>query len=268
VAIDAPISGKQGQTVAVDIIVTNTGEVPLTNVRVVETYPLAVMTPTPTDAGVEVISDKITHVIERLDVGAKKTFRVNCLLKLATRATIFADGTAETSPGGPRIGHSAEKGIEILPNDGTAGPAGGVAPPSSQPLAIGVQIGTAPATAGETPSLRVGTRATCLVMVRNTTAAAQSNMAIRIKFPAEITPDLNTLFGPPGTTASLVNGWVEFTPVPSIAGGELLQYNIPVNASAASSSATIDVQAVSSAAPAPNGVVLKQQNVTILGNRL
>jgi hypothetical protein len=30
----------------------------------------------------------------------------------------------------------------------------------------------------------------------------------------------------------------------------------------------VDVQAVSSAAPSPNGVVSKSQNVTILGNRL
>ena len=262
--IVTPKSGIQGQSASVDIIVTNTGEVPLTNVRITEKYPLAVMLPTPADPGVEVVSGVITRVIEQLDVGAKKTFRVNCLLKQATRATIFADATAVTGQGGSQIPTSAEGEIEILPNDGTAGPAGGVTPPNAQPLAIGIQIGTA----GETPSIRVGTRATCVVMVRNTTNAAQTGMAIRIQFPTEIAPDLNTLFGPPGTTASLVNGWVEFTPVPSIAGGELLQYNIPVNANAASSSATITVQAVSSAAPAPNNFVLKQQNVTILGNRL
>lgn len=264
VTIDAPGSAKQGQSADIAIVVTNTGEVPLTNVRVVSKYPLAAMTPTAVDAGVEVISDTITHVIERLDVGAKKTFRVSCLLKLSTRATIFADGTAETSPGGARIGTSDEAEIDILPSTGTAGPAGSAPPPSAQPLAIGIQIGTAPVVAGETPSLRGGTRVTCLIMVRNTTTAPQSNMAIRVYFPTEITPDLNTLFGPPGTTATIVNGALEFTPVPSIAAGELLQYNIPVSVNGANSSARIDVQAVSSAAPTG---VTKQQNVTILGNR-
>ena len=268
VTIDAPGSAKQGQSADIAIVVTNTGEVPLTNVRVTSKYPLAAMTPTPVDAGVEVISDTITHVIERLDVGAKKTFRVSCLLKLSTRVTIFADGTAETSPGGPRIGNSDEAEMDILPSTGTAGPAGSAPPPSTQPLAIGIQIGTAPVVAGETPSLRGGTRVTCLIMVRNTTAAAQTGLAIRVYFPQEITPDLNTLFGPPGTTAKIdATGALEFTPVPSIAAGELLQYNIPVTVNGANSSARIDVQAVSSAAPSPTGVVTKQQNVTILGNR-
>jgi hypothetical protein len=78
---------------------------------------------------------------------------------------------------------------------------------------------------------------------------------------------LNTLFGPPGTTAKLADGAVLFTAVPTIAAGEAVRYNIPINATAAGV-VKVDVQAVSSAAPSPNGVVSKSQNVTILGNRL
>ena len=222
--------------------------------------------PQPTEQGVEVISGTISRSIDRLDVGAKKTFRVNCVLRQSTRATIFVDGTAETDPPGTRIPTSDEFEIEItLPRGGATNPRTGGAPPAvGQPLAIGVQIGTAPTREGETPSLRVGTRATCEVLVRNTTAVAQTNMAIRVYFPPEIAPDLNALEGPPGTTAKMAGGAVEFTPVATIAAGELLRYKIPVNAIAAGN-VKVDVQAVSSAAPTG---VAKSQNVQVLGNRL
>ena len=57
---------------------------------------------------------------------------------------------------------------------------------------------------------------------------------------------------------------MEFTAVPTIAAGEALRYNIPVNALAAGN-VKVDVQAVGSAAPTG---VSKSQNVQILGNRL
>jgi uncharacterized repeat protein (TIGR01451 family) len=266
ITVDGPPAAEQNQTVPVNIVVTNTGEVPLVNVRITEKYPLAAILPQPTEQGVEVISGTISRVIDRLEVGAKKTFRVNCVLRQSTRATIFADGTADTDPPGTRIPTSDDFEIDILlPRGGATPPTGGVAPPTaSQPLAVGVQIGTAPTREGETPSLRVGTRAACEVLVRNTSTAPQTNMAIRVYFPPEIAPDLNALAGPPGTTAKLVGGAVEFTAVPTIAAGEALRYNIPVNALAAGN-VKVDVQAVSSAAPTG---VAKSQNVQILGNRL
>lgn len=273
VAIDAPLAGQQGQTVAVDVHVTNTGEVPLTNLQIIEKYQLAAMVPQPTEQGVQVINGTITRMIERLDPGAKKTFRVNCVLKTATRATIFVDGTAGTDPsGGGRIASSAEKEIEILAAGGAAGPGGAVAPPLDQPLRVGVQIGTSPAREGELPTIRTGTRTNCQITVRNTTNAAQSNLAIRVFFSDQMAPDVNMLSGPPGTTGALVRtpegrSAVEFTPVPSILAGEALIFTIPVNANAAGQG-TVDVQAVSSAAPAPNGVVAKSQSVTVIGNRL
>ena len=268
IKIKGPPYGEQNQTVPVDIVVTNTGEVPLVNVRITEKYPLAAILPQPADAGAEVISGTITRQIERLEVGAKKTFRVNCVLRQSTRATIFADGMAETDPPGSRIPTSNEFEIDItLPRGGATNPQSGAAPPAvGQPLAIGVQIGTAPAREGETPTLRTGTRVNCEVLVRNTTAAAQTNMAIRVVFPPQIVPDMNTLSGPQGTTPRLTSGGVEFTAVPSIAAGEMLRYIIPVNANGGGN-VTIGVQAVSSAAPAPNGVVSKLQSVTIIENR-
>jgi uncharacterized repeat protein (TIGR01451 family) len=268
IPVEIVVTGQQGQTIPVEIVVTNTGEVPLTNVRIEEEYPLAKIQPQPTDAGTQVISGTITRVIERLDVGARKSFRVNCLLRQATRATIFARGSAEAGPTGSRISTARELEIEITPPGagGTAQGPGPAAPQGDQPLAIGIQIGTAPAREGELPSLRAGTRANCTIFVRNTTAAAQSNLAIRVFFPQEITPDLNMLWGPTGTSARMENGAVLFTPVANVAAGELLQYNIPVNATAAGV-VRIDVQAVSSAAPAPGGVVTKSQNVTVLANR-
>lgn len=267
IAIDAPLAGEQNQTAPIDVVVTNTGEVPLVNVRLIEKYPPSI-TPQPTDQGAEVISGQVQRLIERLEVGAKKVFRVNCVLRQSTRATIFVDGSAETDPPGARIPTSAEREIEITPPRGGAPTTGGIAPPASiQPLAVGVQIGATPVREGETPTVRVGTRTTCAVMVRNTTANPQANMAIRIYFPPEIVPDLTALEGPPGTTAKLAGGAVEFTAVPTIAAGEALQYKIPVNANVAGN-VTINVQAVSSAAQGQAGIVNKAQNVQVLGNRL
>ena len=266
IKVDGPLAGEQNQTVPVDIVVTNTGEVPLVNVTISEKYQPGAMLPQPADAGVEVISGTITRRIERLEVGAKKTFRVNCLLRQSTRASIFADGTAETDPPGSRIGTSDEFQIEItLPRGGAGNPGGAATPPANQPLAIGVQIG-ATTREGETPTLRAGTRATCEILVRNTLATAQRDVAVRVIFPPGIVPDLSSLSGPVGTTPKQTAGGVEFTPVPSIESGDMLRYVIPVNASGAGN-VTIGVQAVSSAAPSPNGVVTKLQNVTIIENR-
>lgn len=273
VAIDAPVFGIQNEQVAVDVHVMNTGEVPLTNLQIVEQYPLAAMVPQPTEQGVQVINGKISRTIERLEPGAKKTFRVNCVLKTATRATIFVDGTAGTDPsGGGRIASSAEREIEIKPAGGAAGPGAAAAPPTDLPLRIGVQIGTSPAREGELPTIRTGTRTTCQITVRNTTNAAQSNLAIRVFLSDQMTPDVNMLAGPPGTTGSLVTTQdgrpaVEFTAVPSIAAGQALIFTIPVNANTAGQG-SVAVQALSSAATAPNGVVGQSQGVTIIGNRL
>ena len=273
VAIDAPVSGIQNEQVAVDVHVLNTGEVPLTNLQIIEKYPLAAMVPQPTELGVQVINGAITRTIERLEPGAKKTFRVNCVLKAATRATIFVDGTAGTdASGGGRIANSTEKEIEIKPASGAAIPGGAVAPPADQPLRIGIQLGTTPMREGELPTIRTGTRTNCQITVRNPTNAAQTNLAIRVFFSDQMTPDVNMLAGPPGTTGSLVatqdgRPAVEFTAVPMINAGEALIFTIPVNAKTPGQG-NVAVQALSSAATAPNGVVGQSQNVTIIGNRL
>ena len=96
------MAGEQNQTAPIDVVVTNTGEVPLVNVRLIEKYPPSI-TPQPTDQGAEVISGQVQRLIERLEVGAKKVFRVNCVLRQATRATIFVDGSAETDPPGAKV---------------------------------------------------------------------------------------------------------------------------------------------------------------------
>ncbi|BBO32136.1 DUF11 domain-containing protein [Lacipirellula parvula] len=261
--VEAPSPVVQGQNLPVRITIRNTGEVALSNVRMVEEYPLAAMIPQPAEAGVQVISGRISRDIGMLPVGAVKEFRVNCGLKTATRATIFAQGEAYTDTGA-RISTADSADVDITAATGAQPGAGGTpgAASGAATLAIGVQLGTASPRAGGPSSLRVGAPTNCEIMVRNTGSTPQTNLGVRVFLPAQLTPNLNAISGS-STSAQIVDGAIQFATIPTINAGEAVRFVIPVNPTAAVN-ATVIAEAISSGQQAP---AQKTQTIEILENR-
>ncbi|WP_428304944.1 hypothetical protein [Lacipirellula sp.] len=261
--IEAPSPAVQGQNLPVRITVRNTGEVPLSNVRMREEYPLAAMLPQPAEAGVQVISGQITRDIGMLPVGAVKEFRVNCGLKIVTRATIYAQGEAYTDTGA-RISTADSADIDITAATGGQPGVGGTpgATSGAPTLKIGIAVGTPSQRPGGPSSLRVSARSNCEIMVRNTASTAQTNLGVRVFLPAQLTPDLSAVSGS-STSAQIVDGAIQFATIPTINPGEAVRFVVPVNPTAPVN-ATVIAQAASSN---ERTGVQENLNIEILENR-
>lgn len=260
VSIDGPLQAEQGQTVKFKVVVKNTGETPLVNIRTTAEFPPAVLDAQPVDQTINVVSGAITRQIARLDVGQQQMYEVNVFCRQATRTAVIVTGVAESDPPGQRVEHADDHPLEILQSRGQ--PSGAI-PPSTQnppqdaaqPLAVRVSF--------VDPSLRVGAPATCMVMVRNNATTAQEQVAVQLLFPPQLTPVVASCEGPQGVTAQMVEGKLRFSPVASINAGETLTYRIPVNPTAAGM-VSVTAQGVSRTVPA--GVV-HTQALEIIANR-
>jgi uncharacterized repeat protein (TIGR01451 family) len=259
VEIDGPAQGVVGQTATFRVTVRNTGEIPLVNINTIEEYPTGIFQPQPADPNVQVVSGTISRAIARLDVGQVRQYDVPCLLRQATRGTVVVRGAAETDPPSYRIENNDDHSIDIQAVGAQPPPSGPSVPPTGQTSLLGVRVTFV------NPQARVGAATMCQVAVANrSTTVPQEQVALRVYFPAELTPDVAAIKGPPTVQVSLAGDVLTFTPLVRLAPGETVLYQIPISPKPAAI-APVTAQAVSSTV---REGVSHTENLEILGNRL
>jgi uncharacterized repeat protein (TIGR01451 family) len=229
VQLDGDLQRAVGETAAFRVVVKNIGQTPLTNIEVIEEYPPAALQPQPTEPGVQVISGTITRRIDRLEVGQQRAWETPCLCRQATRVPALVRVSADTDRPGNRIETADDHTLEILlpraaPPAGTTPPPAGAIPPAGAapaPLSVKVSILNQP--------VLVNSSASVMVTVTNKSGVPEEQVALRVFFPSNVTPDAANASGPPGVTAQIMGDRLVFSPIAVLAANETASYRIPIN---------------------------------------
>jgi uncharacterized repeat protein (TIGR01451 family) len=257
VSIDGPLQGIQGQTMLFKVTVKNVGQTALVNIVTEEEYP-PVLRPQPSEPNVEVISGKITRQIPVLEIGQQEEFLTSCLCLQATRAIAVLRARAETNPPTHPIERNDDHSFEILqprsepPFGAPAAPPGG-----GSPLSVVVSF--------INPTVLVGARANASVTITNKSNAPEEQVALRVHFPPNVTPDLLAAEGPPGLPPPQMNGeFVTFQPMASLPPGETVRFVIPFSAT---QSGIVPITAQAASRNVRDDRASHALNLEIVGNR-
>jgi uncharacterized repeat protein (TIGR01451 family) len=193
-------------------IVTNTGNVPLTNVRVTDTYPEG-LTPREATRDYDQVafasSGTLVWVIPKLDRGEAKQFDVLCLCSkpvanATTRATVTADrGVTETG--------QATIAIQATAGGAAAAPGGPAIPDGQLSLQI-MELGD---------PIRVGEANDYELRITNERSVSDFKVVLRVELPDGL--KFEGISGPvAGRKISPDARTIEVSPINEIRGGETL----------------------------------------------
>lgn len=210
-----PQEASVGQRVQFSTRVTNTGNVPLTNVRITDTYDSGELEPKESTEGVDptelAASGHLVWVIPQLMPSETARRDVLCVCtqpgdNVVTRVTVAADGG---------LAQSAEASIRILP--GTPGPAAD-RPPPQVPTPTG-QLTVEISELGD--PIRIGEATDYEIRIRNARSVADQNVVLRIEFPAGLRFD--RLSGPVARRNVSADGrLVQVSPILEVRAGETI----------------------------------------------
>ncbi|MFV2069220.1 MAG: NEW3 domain-containing protein, partial [Pirellulales bacterium] len=247
-----PRQRHAGETADFEIIITNTGNVALTNVRISDSYQRP-LEPTDATAGFTVTQEELSWIFPRLEPGAVEKIRVRC--RCVTAARQACNRVIATSDQGPTI--ADEACVEILPpvappltppaNQPTTPPATPTTPDDRPPEQPRLQAPTAepsptpPPSQPESPSaptqlsltiadladpVRVGEKVTYQIRVRNDGSAKAGPLTVVITFPDNLTPArVGTVS--PAPSYKVAGQTVRFGAVAEIVAGDTLTYRVP-----------------------------------------
>ena len=212
---DGPRQVNLGDIVPFTVVVRNTGDVPLTNLVIVDEYDRS-LTPQPRQQGYEVVGGNIQWRIDRLNPGETRRFDVECAsLRPANRAGGLAKVTDDSG-----LMRVAEHYVEILPGQvGATPPAGGGGNTSTLRLAIEPFADT----------LRAGQRSTFRFFLENQAATPEEQVLLQIVFPAELTPDVNTMTNTANVRGAFMGNELRFDPISQLRPNERLEFLVPVS---------------------------------------
>ncbi len=258
-----------GEVAPFTLLITNTGEVALTNLEIADEYPPSLRA-TPSEPGFERIAlgdnrDHFLWRIPRLEVGQTKRIDVQCqCLAPSENACSRAQVSAVTGTTAGTISGADEFCMLILPRreadvvpQGAIPPTGGPTP-SAPPAANSLQVGI---TAYGNP-VRVGARATYQVILQNGPVDDQQ-VQLRVLFPAELAPDMTSIRTNAGVEPNLVGNELRFQPIATFRKGERLEFQITVTVKQPGVR-NITAEVISRNAPTPIRTV---ESVDIIGSR-
>lgn len=210
-----PTRREVGEVAEFRAVITNTGDVPITNIKIIDRYDPAFQPAQATSGHTLLAGGDLEWDVDRLEVSEQREFSLhcNCLMPTSSacnRVIVTADGGVTTAD---------ETCVEILPKLQPGGPGGeaGTAAASNLHLTI---------TAMPSPT-RVRQRTRLNVTVENTGQQPEQQVVLRLLLPPEMTPVADQIQSP---TAATVRGYdVTFAAVPEIAPGAKQQFVIPVD---------------------------------------
>ena len=250
-AVSATITGPAqqavGQYAMYETRVTNTGDVPLTRVRIAMSYD-PVLSPRQASGGYRAEQGQFVWGVDQLNPGQTEVRQLNCLcLAAAVAATCRVDvASAENvttssvsqtrisaapsanapQPNPPVVtpvrppGAQAIPGGAAIPGGGPANPGGGAANPSGGAAAPATGLVKLTITDSLDP-VAVGGQTTYLVVVSNETDQIDRNVRVVLRLPAGM--DLIRVLGPVGVRSSGDGGrTIELAPVNTLRAREKL----------------------------------------------
>ena len=211
-------------------MIKNTGEVPLTNIEVVDGFDSALLA-RPRRNDYQVVNGQYRWSIARLEVGATEHIDVECQCIAPRRgACRTTQVSADSGTSAGVISKSAQQCLDIEPSQGTPGDdatAGGDVVPGSPPGNTGLRMELTPLF-GRT--VRAGTRATFQIVVHNNSPSSDQQVQLRVLFPVELAPDVANARSDANVQARLLpTNELLFDPILQVRPNERLEFVIPVN---------------------------------------
>lgn len=227
-----PPQAAVDEVVRFTVTITNTGDVPLTDLEITDEY-APELRASPLDDQYQPITqgdnrDRFLWRLPQLGVGSAKTFEIDCVGQApATGACSTVQVTADTGDPSGAISSSAQHCLDIITNPD-------VVPGSGNAGGGGLQLDIIPLFPAE---LLAGTRADYQVVVHNKASTSEEQVQLRLIFPRELVPDVDNIESNVALPArSVVNGQlneVHFDILALLGPDERLVFKIPVNASEA-----------------------------------
>lgn len=212
---DGPRQNRVGDTSLFRVVIKNTGEVPLTNVEIVDEYD-RVFQPQPVRQGYEIVNGRIVWRLPRLDVGASETFEVQCTcLAPADQACGLVKVTDDS--GLMRVDDHC---VEILRRDDGIGVTPELGPTTDNTLRLAIVSFSDP--------VRAGARTSYQILIENRAQRPEEQVQLRVFFPPELTPDVTSVTNSANVHATLVGNELRFEPIAQIRQNERLEFLIPV----------------------------------------
>lgn len=196
VTMTGPRQRRVGETAAFSIDIRNTGAAPLTNLRIVDTYELA-LDPVQASGGFTRGREELVWQLARLEPGKTYTLQVNCQCVAAAasacnRVTVYSD---------QRPPLADEACVEIFPPQQSPSD---ITPPAGRPeLSMTVADLNDPA--------RVGQEITYRIFVANPGPVSVRNVQLSVTLPPELTAVPTGTSGP--TRAAFEGRTIRFEPV-------------------------------------------------------
>jgi uncharacterized repeat protein (TIGR01451 family) len=210
-----PVTAKVGQTASFMIRVRNTGEIPLTDLVVFDTYDHA-LNPVKASKGfkADLVNNTITWTIRSLPIGAETRYDVDC--KCRTAAAETRNPVTITAAEG--IEQKADSVLEIqqqaLPDR----------PPENRPPPLAMTV------LSFANQRDVGTSFVYEIVVDNNSPVADEEVVLIVDVPPGLAPiDLGTN-GPPGVSKQIDGQTVRFSPVRTVRASDRLRYEVRVRA--------------------------------------
>jgi uncharacterized repeat protein (TIGR01451 family) len=234
-----------GEVAEFRMVINNTGDVPVTNIKIVDRYDQALQ-PTQASAGHAAISGGLEWDVDRLDVGERREFTVlcDCVMPSSSacnRVIITADGGVTTAD---------EACVEILPQLPAETSGGATAPAAASNLQLSI-------TAMPNPT-HVRQRTRINVTVKNTGQQPVRQVMLRLMLPQEMTPVADQIQAP--VASSVLGQEVRSAAMAELGPGKQQQFVIPVDISREGSVriwARVDAEGV------PSGVTVQSDVITI-----
>ncbi len=228
-----PATARVGDKLIFELVVTNSGDIPLTNVRISDDYDLP-LRPQRVSEGFQYRDEKLSWTVAQLPPGETRTFQVEAVCDRAgracSRATVSADGGVlladeaclQIEPADPAADDAESRPARPpqIPGNGAAAqpPSPGGAPAANLELKI----------ADLRDEVAVGQTVTYEVTITNPRDTSERNVELVLNVPAGMTPVATGTVAP--SKATIVGRRVRFTPVAEIRPKETLIYRIPVRA--------------------------------------
>ncbi len=227
-----PATAQVGDKVLFDVIVTNSGDTEITNIKIRDDYDFA-LRPLRVSEGFQYEDEKLTWTIDRLLPRQSRTFQVEAQCqrpqRACSRATVSAAGgllvadeaclQIEPAAGAPSEADQPNR-RDTPPN----GAASGAPPTEETPPVADLKL--------QMTDLRdevaVGQTVTYEVTIRNPGEVVDRNVELVLSVPVGMSPVATGMVAP--SKATIAGRRVRFNPVAEIRPGETLIYRIPVRA--------------------------------------
>ncbi len=230
---NGPRQHSVGETALFTLSIKNDGEVPLTNLEVIDEYDPEFRA-RPVKEGYRLVNDRIVWAIPRLEVGDTIQLDVECqCLAPSAKACSTVQVSADTGTAAGVISKADNHCMEILParnavSQSDALPGSNLSTDDLLPATGTLQLSIS-ALSGDT--VQTGTVVRYEIVVRNPISTPDNDVQLSITFPPGMTPDVDNAPNNAFVRATVQGNVLRFDKILEIHGVERLKFDVQATAS-------------------------------------